>query len=88
MRLPNTLWAGAESLNLNRRLPSRVIETVSLFQWLGPHLSASIAGKPNQTIGRATDINPGRESHIPEWLPKPNRRRSLIGVQRKRCGDG
>jgi hypothetical protein len=64
------------------------IHEVSLFQWLGPHLSASFAGKPNQTIGRARRYQV-RESHIPEWLQKAKaKQRSLIGVQGKRCGDG
>jgi hypothetical protein len=79
MRQPNTLWAGAESLNLNRRLQSRVIEVVSLVQWLGPHRLA----KPNQTIGLPT---PRDESHIPEWLLSKNRTRSIVGVQVKRTG--
>jgi hypothetical protein len=66
-RQPNTkhLWAGAESLNkIVGCLVSAAFlaHPISLFQWLGPHLSASWRepssvrlSKPNQTIGRRVE---------------------------------
>ena len=71
------LWAGAESLNPNRRLPDENL--VSLVQWLGPHRTAK------RTWQAQPDHRPRRrerESHIPEWLLTAQKsKRSLIGVQ-------
>jgi len=50
---PNTLWAGAESLNQNRRLPDENL--VSLVQWLGPHRTAK------RTWQAQPDHRPSRE---------------------------
>ncbi len=38
---PNTLWAGAESLNQIVGCVVSIVRGVSLIQWLGPHLSAN-----------------------------------------------
>lgn len=82
MRQPNTLWAGAESLNLNRRLQSPVIELVSLAQWLGPHRLAN-TGKPNQTLGRETFVSLTYLNGCSSKTKTVIRRR-----EPKRCGDG
>lgn len=88
---PNTLWAGAESLNLNRRLRREYcsrgkslpmvrpapVRQLCKFQ-LDEYEQAQPDHRPSREVRICLILS--RESHIPEWLLKQIRQKVIKKV--------